>query len=115
MTKEVDPNGIDAKTPGAKLDAGKYAPFRGLLNYFPRALIAVSEVSTYGANKYSWGGWKHVPDGQLRYADAGMRHRLKAATGELRDPDTQLLHKAHDAWNTLAELELLIKELENAS
>lgn len=109
---DQDPNGLKPNEPGAKLDAGKPNAFRGLLDYFPRALLAVSEVSSYGARKYSWGGWKHVPDGLLRYSDAQVRHLLIEASGEPVDKETGLLHAAHTAWNALARLELLLKEVE---
>lgn len=106
---EHDPHGLDAHTPGAKLDAGKIRPeliFRG----FSRALSAVAAVGTYGANKYTDDGWQSVPNGIRRYADARYRHQLKRHTGESHDPDTHLLHLAHEAWNVLAELELHLRD-----
>lgn len=108
---ETDPHGIDAHTPGAKLDAGKVRP--GLvLGNFARALLAVSAVGTYGAAKYSDNGWVSVPNGIDRYDDAKMRHWLKDKIGEQVDPDTMLSHAAHEAWNALARLDLLIREQE---
>lgn len=65
------------------------------------ALLMVSEVGTYGANKYTPNGWKDVPDGRDRYFDALWRHLLKVAS-ESRDQDTQMLHMAHAVWNMLA-------------
>lgn len=107
--RETDPTGRNQHEPGAKLDAGK--PRVSLvLNGFPNALLAVSEVATYGANKYTDNGWVSVPNGKQRYADAGYRHNLLAATGEERDVESGLLHKAHAAWNALAELELMLRE-----
>ena len=105
---ELDPHGTDAHTPGAKLDAGKVRPeliFRG----FARALHAIAEVGTHGANKYTDNGWESVPNGTQRYADARYRHQLKRHIGETHDPDTRLLHLAHEAWNVLAELELSLR------
>ena len=108
---ERDPTGKDAHQPGAKLDAGK--PLTGLvLGGFARALNAVSEVGSFGARKYPRMGWVTVPDGYNRYTDALYRHMLKEATGEQLDPDSQLLHAAHTAWNALARLDLLIREQE---
>ena len=117
---EVDPNGLDSKTPGSKLDAGKSPVFRGVISYFPRALQAVANVSAYGANKYSWKGWESVPDGINRYADALGRHITKEGIeGELdleilNDPKYpgRILHAAQVAWNALARLELILKEKE---
>ena len=103
---EADPHGLDAHAPGAKLDAGK--PRAGLLLDFGLALTAVSEVATHGAEKYTEGGWLRVPDGEARYRDAGMRHKLARATQD-RDPDSGLTHLAHEAWNILAELELRLR------
>lgn len=111
---ERDPNGISSHDPGAKLDAGKPCPHRGVIGYFPRAIEAVAEVSTFGANKYSWGGWFTVPDAVARYSDAMVRHQLKESKGEVLDGDSGLRHAAHLAWNALARLELMLKEIEDA-
>lgn len=109
--RDTDPTGRNQHEPGAKLDAGK--PRVSLvLNGFPNALMAVAEVGTYGANKYTDNGWLSVPNGKQRYADAGYRHNLLAATGEDRDAESGLLHKAHAAWNALAELELMLREIQ---
>ncbi|CAH9015381.1 putative phosphodiestherase [Vibrio phage 511E55-1] len=104
-----DPNGIDQHDSGAKLDAGK--PMAGrLLGMFGGALMAVAEVGTFGAKKYTEGGWQHVEDGFKRYDDAGMRHFLKRGMGEELDPESELPHLAHEAWNALAKLELYLRE-----
>ena len=94
VLKECDPNGIDAKQPGAKLDAGKAPVFQGVLNYFPRAIKAVAMVSQAGSNKYSWGGWRPVPDGVNRYSDAMGRHILAEAIEGPIDKDTGCYHAA---------------------
>lgn len=109
---ESDPHGKLANTPGAKLDAGKTRA--GLvLHGFARALNAVAEVGTYGAEKYTPNGWIEVPDGQARYTDAMYRHLMREAAGEYADPDTGLAHAAHAAWNALARLDLMIREKES--
>jgi hypothetical protein len=110
-TCESDPTGRAPSTPGAKLDAGKPPLLRGVLQYFPRALQAVAEVSAHGAAKYTWKGWETVPDGVARYGDALARHLVKEAAGPL-DQDSGLLHAAHAAWNALARLELILREQE---
>lgn len=107
---ETDPNGKQPHEPGAKLDAGKPSIYRGLVDYFPRAVMAVSSVSTYGANKYAWKGWESVPSGFNRYSDALMRHLVGETIDGPTDPDTGLMHAAQVAWNALARLELLLKE-----
>lgn len=104
---ERDPAGLPPHAPGAKLD-GEKVMAELTLDGFSRALLAVAEVSTYGARKYSPGGWQHVEDGQTRYRRAGDRHRL-ARGHEPYDLESGLLHLAHEAWNRLAELELRLR------
>lgn len=111
---ESDPYGKSSNEPGAKLDAGKNRV--GLvLGGFARALHAVSAVGTYGAAKYTDNGWIDVPDGERRYTDAMLRHLLREQVGEDLDPDTGLHHAAHVAWNALARLDLMIRELEEGT
>lgn len=112
MNSEQDPQGINQHAPGAKLDSGK--SMAGVLADFSLALKAVAEVGTFGARKYSRGGWQSVSNGEERYTDAKWRHLL-AERHEDKDPDSGLLHAAHQAWNVLAALELRLrkeKELE---
>ena len=106
---ETDPNGVDQHDLGAKLDSGK--PDASLLGMFGRALLAVAEVGTHGAAKYTRGGWQHVSDGFNRYTAAMLRHYLKENQEEY-DTDLPVLHAAQVAWNALARLELLLREKE---
>ena len=112
---EKDPNGIDAKTPGSKLDSGKSPITRGLLGYFPRGCLAVASVSEAGAKKYSWKGWESVPDGVSRYLDALGRHLAYREIEGEKDQDTGLDHLAQVAWNSLAALELYLRENETST
>lgn len=105
---EKDPHGKDPHETGAKLDAGK-PRVELVLGGFSRALMEVVKVGTYGATKYTDNGWMDVPNGAARYRDAAGRHRL--ATDAL-DKDTGLLHRAHEAWNVLAALELELRDTE---
>lgn len=111
MMQERDPAGRLASEPGSKLDAGK-CRLGLVLHGFARALTEVGKVGTYGADKYSAHGWVSVPNGQDRYTDAMYRHLLREACGEAVDPETQLSHAAHAAWNALARLDLLMREAE---
>jgi hypothetical protein len=111
---ERDPYGRDPHAPGAKLDAGKVRPAL-TLHGFARAQLAVAEVATHGAEKYTDDGWAHVPDGVARYTDALLRHELALGSGEVVDPDSGLPHAAHVAWNALARLELMLREHEQAT
>jgi hypothetical protein len=95
--------------PGAKNDSGKIRT--GLvLGGFANALLAIAEVGTKGAEKYSPNGWKSVPDGISRYTDALLRHQFADMSGESVDSEWGLLHLAHAAWNALAILELKLCE-----
>ena len=117
---EYDPQGKSPKQPGSKLDAGKSPVFQGVLDYFPRAITAVADVSLYGTNKYAWKGWESVPDGINRYANALARHIVKEAIegpwdiAAKLDPDhpTDIRHAAQVAWNALARLELILRDFE---
>lgn len=111
---ESDPTGKAANEPGAKLDAGKTMPSL-ILSAMPRALMAVAEVGTFGARKYSRDGWLSVENGVVRYTDAMDRHRLYETIDGLIDPQSNLLHAAHLAWNALARLELMLREQEKAN
>jgi hypothetical protein len=109
--KEKDPLGKDPHSIGAKLDAGKPRPAL-VLGGFARALIEVSKVGTSGAIKYTDNGWQEVPNGENRYDDADMRHWLYEKAGQECDQDTELLHAAHKAWNSLARLDLILRRKE---
>ncbi len=103
------PDGKDQHEPGAKLDAGKVRA--GLvLGGFSRALLEVSKVGTYGANLYSPYGWTKVENGKERYTDAMLRHFLRETAGEIKDPESNLPHAAHLAWNALARLDIMIRK-----
>lgn len=117
---ERDPLGKSSKEPGSKLDAGKAPIYQGVLEYFPRSVQALAELSAYGANKYSWKGWEKVPDGVNRYNNALGRHIVKEAKEGMWDKEilndpkypAQVLHKTQIAWNAMAALELFLRELE---
>lgn len=90
-------------TPAAwKGDAGKVR-----LDLLPfLALEDVARVLAYGAEKYSEGGWRRLPDGRRRYIRAGMRHLFAHLRGEVLDEGSQLPHLAHAACSLLFALEL---------
>jgi hypothetical protein len=107
MTIEGDPHGLEQHTYGAKLDSGK--PDLSLLLMFGHALEEVGRVGTFGADKYTRGGWQGVASGHNRYTAALLRHLCKEHYEEM-DADSGLLHAAHAAWNALARLELILRE-----
>lgn len=110
--KEFDPYGVNQHDPGAKLDAGK-PRVSMVLKGFARALWAVAELGTKGADKYTDFGWEKVKDGINRYDDAMLRHKLKEWMGEEVDPDMDVFHKTQAAWNALASLELELRKKES--
>ena len=104
---EKDPHDKDQHEPGAKLDAGKVR--MELLQDFDLALEAVAKIATFGAAKYSDGGWLHVPEGYRRYTGAMQRHFYQ----ELREPvdkDSGMPHIYQTAWNALARLQKYLEE-----
>lgn len=107
---EHDPSNLSSDSPGAKLDAGK-PRVSLMMKGFPRALLAVSEVTAHGAVKYSELGFLKVVNGESRYADAGMRHFLKRFIEGDLDSELPVYHLAQVAWNALAELEFMCKRL----
>lgn len=117
---EIDPNGLGSNQPGAKFDANKSPVFRGALQYFPRALKAVADLSKNGAAKYSWKGWREVDDGPNRYGDALARHITDEAIEgvwdlkAMNDPTHpyNVLHAVAQSWNSLARTELMLEEME---
>jgi len=108
VPSEIDPNGMDAHVPGAKLDAGKPLA-NDILSQFPNALEAVIQVGTFGANKYSLGGWISVDDGVRRYKNAAARHKIYRDKGEYMDSDSGFPHEHHELWNHMAALELKLR------
>lgn len=105
---ERDPSGLNAHTPGAKLDQNKLLPWL-CISGFANALTEVAKVTTVGAKKYTPNGWAKVANGQERYLEAMGRHLLKMGTGETIDEDTMCYHLAQVAWNALASLELELR------
>lgn len=90
-----------------KHDNGK--PLAGVIGDFGLALTAVAEVGTFGAQKYTRGGWENVPEGRIRYTDAMWRHLLNEKTMPI-DEESGLLTEVHTVWNALARLELHLRE-----
>lgn len=99
---------------GKKYDDGKAPLYSGCLQYFPRALEAVAQVSAYGAKKYKVPyeeqNWRKVEDGRERYTDAMARHQLGEAKNDNVDPESGLAEDAMVAWNALARLELRLSQ-----
>ena len=94
-------------TVGVKADQGK--PRLGLvLVEVPHAFEKLGKLLGFGADKYAVGNWDKVPEGEMRYLDALMRHLTQHHKGEKVDPESGELHLAHAAVNIMF---LLDKEL----
>lgn len=92
---------------GVKADQGK--PRLGLvLVEVPHAFEKLGTLLGFGADKYAVGNWDKVPEGEMRYLDALMRHLTQHHKGEKIDPESGELHLAHAAVNIMF---LLDKEL----
>ena len=85
---------------------------------FPNALREVAKVMTWAAEAkgYKLHDWKNLPNAGEAFPSAGYRHRndnsiqkaLGLSPAERVDHESALLHKAHEAFNVLAELELIL-------
>ena len=74
--------------------------------------MAIGDVSRFGARKHNEGvmptEWRRFP--AVVYSDSLIRHLLAESKGEIRDPESGLLHAAHAAWNALARLDLILTQ-----
>lgn len=64
------------------------------------AVEEVVKVLTFGAKKYGEDNWKKVRP-RTRYSAALLRHMKARKCGERLDPESGLLHAAHEATNAL--------------
>jgi hypothetical protein len=102
-----------------KLDDGKPPVMTGVFLRFPRAMIAIAEVSAVGFKKYSVDpsdavqrmGYAEVANGEARYTDAIGRHLLgQVLDGPINiENGTPVRHAAQAAWDALAALEIQLK------
>lgn len=100
---------VDTGPGGMKYDGGK--PRMALVfDGMPRALEAVGQVLTFGAQKYAAHSWQTVPEGEERYKSALLRHLTAVGRGEELDSESGLHHLAHAACNALFILELELRK-----
>ena len=90
---------------GMKYDGGK-PRMDLLLSGCPNALEQVSQILTFGAQKYAAHSWQTVPQGEERYLAALLRHLTAHGKGEINDLESGMSHLAHAAGNALFILEL---------
>jgi hypothetical protein len=60
-----------------------------------KELEGVVRVLENGAEKYERGDWRLVPEGHLRYLDAGIRHIGDHQAGNIIDEDSGLMAIDH--------------------
>lgn len=85
----------------------------GVLEYFPRALMEIAKVSAFGAKKHGVSladrAFMVLPMGVFEGAQG--RHILgEFIDGPYNSADGGLLHKAQNAWNALAALEIYLTD-----
>lgn len=91
----------------------KYDQGKLMWHLLPLSLIKpVVEIFQYGLEKYKKeGSWKELDNGYVRYRDAFFRHLEAHESGQLRDEESGFLHIQHCAWNALAMMYFVLKEL----
>lgn len=85
---------------------------------FPNAILEVAKVMTW-ANEckgYKDHDWKQLPDADTAFSAAASRHKVKGFIQKVlgisaldrTDEESHIVHLAHQAFNVLAELELVL-------
>jgi hypothetical protein len=75
----------------------------------PKALLALAEVSGFGAEKYDAYNFMKGYDWSLSY-NALQRHLLAFWAGEDTDDESGLPHLGHAAWHCLAMLSFQLRD-----
>jgi len=109
MTKETQKiiKGLNNLQVGKKFDEEK-PRVAEMIQDFRLALIEVSKVWAFGADKYDKGNWRYLNNAENRYTNALLRH-LMAEADNPKDDESELYHAAHVAWNVLARLHFILK------
>lgn len=84
---------------------------------FPNAMYEVAKVMQWAADVkgYKLHDWKNLPDAEIALSSAGYRHMVDNAVQRAAgvapldrvDHESNLLHLAHQAFNILAQIELI--------
>lgn len=82
---------------------------------FPNALWELAKLMTKAqeVKGYADHDWKNLPNAEQSFPSAASRHRMKHNMGEIYDDefeseDFKMYHKVNEAFNVLAELELIL-------
>ena len=101
-TTQQDGREYVAGTQGKTEGSLKYDGDKPQMDLCPLSSVyAVSQVLTFGAEKYSANGWKDVPNARARYTAAMLRHMTQVQDGEVWDEDSGLPHADHIACNAM--------------
>lgn len=120
--EELGVNLADLGVYRPELDTRKIGKIRVELvdDGFPLALREVAKVMTWAqtAKGYKDHDWQNLPNAEIALAAAASRHRTdyidqRVIQGlpalECVDPESSLVHKAHEAFGVLSQLELLLR------
>lgn len=101
----------------AERKVGK-VPMHMVVDGFPSALREVAKVMGWAGEVkgYKLHDWRSLPDADVEFPSAGYRHmfdnsEMKAqglSALERVDQESHLVHLAHECFNKLAELELIL-------
>lgn len=81
----------------------------GVLKYFPKAIAYVAYVSKIGNDQHNPGEPMHwAKEKSTGHADCIPRHLIESGTFD----DDNVLHDGKLAWRALANLEVIIEQLE---
>lgn len=86
---------------------------------FPNAILEVAKVMTWaGQNKgYKPHDWTNLPNAEVEFSAAASRHKMKSLIQKVDgvfaqdrvDEESGIVHLAHEAFNVLAQLELVLR------
>lgn len=96
-----DPHDVEQRITDPVTGGQKGTKITQLGSIDPLAIIELSRVAGYGANKYAQFNYLKGMDWSLMF-NAAQRHALLFWNGEDVDPESGLSHAAHAAWMFLA-------------
>lgn len=89
----------------------KYDSEKPMMQLLPsKALVEVSKVLSFGANKYGKENWRELDDLQDRYTGGVLRHIFAHMDDEFKDPETNYSHLAHAVCGLLFKLEIELEK-----